>query len=137
MPLNWLSGSPASFDGVWKLVRDTYQARLENAMRQVIIQAVQDAKDFTASRPSNKSGKAGRVESGKMMNEIIGRSYREGVSKVVGEFGFINGPAELYMALQTSTGFKHWLSGDFIEPTFALRDAARIAVINLFEEMKS
>lgn len=136
MPLKWEQGNPLAFDNVWKLVRDTYQARLENAMASVIRIAVDDAKRFTASRPSAKSGKAGRIESGKMMEEIMGRSYREGVANVVGEFGFLNGPAELYMALQTSTGFKHWRSGEFIEPTFALRDAARIAVINLFEEMK-
>lgn len=136
MPLFWEQGTPFGFDNVWKLIRDTYQARLENAMRKVIEQAVQDAKDFTASRPGAKTGKAGRIETSKMMEEIMGRSYREGVANVVGEFGFLNGPTELYMALQTNTGFKHWLSGDFIEPTFALRDAARVAVINLFEEMK-
>lgn len=136
MPLIWEQGNPFDFDNVWKLVRDTYQTRLENAMRKVIEQAVRDAKEFTASRPSAKSGKSGRVETSKMMEEIMGRSYREGVAVIVGEFGFLNGPAELYMALQTNTGFKHWLSGEFIEPTFALRDAARIAVINLFEEMK-
>lgn len=136
MGLSWTQGSPLGFERVWTLYLDTFQARLQNAMEKVIKQAVQDAKDFTASRPGAKTGKAGRIESTKMMEQIIGRSYREGVGQVVGEFGFLNGPAELYMMLQTSTGFRHWLSGDFIEPTFALRDAARIAIINLYEEMK-
>lgn len=136
MPLNWIVGSPGSFDRVWLLMLDTFQARLENAMRKVIEQAVEDAKRFTATRPSRKSGKQGRIETGKMVEQIIGRSYREGVRNVVGEFGFLNGPAELYMALQTSSGFTHWRSGEFIEPTFAFRDAARLAIQNLFEEMK-
>lgn len=105
-------------------------------MKEVIVQAVKDAQEFTETRGTEKSGKAGRVETHKMVESIAGRSYREGVTRIVGEFGFLNGPAELYMALQTSTGFQHWLSGDFIEPTFALRDAARIAIINLYEEMK-
>lgn len=136
MPLKWTMGSPIEFDNVWKLLRDTYQQRLENAMEKVIRQAVEDAKKFTAERPSKKSGKAGRIESSKMLEAIMGRSYREGVANIVGEFGFLNGPAELYMMLQTSTGFTHYRSGEFIEPTFALRDAARIALVNLFEEMK-
>lgn len=136
MPLIWEQGSPLAFDRVWLLMLDTFQARLENAMKKVIVQAVEDAKRFTETRPSAKSGKSGRVESGKMVEQIIGRSYREGTRRVIGEFGFLNGPAELYMALQTVTGFKHWLSGDFIEPTFAFRDAARIALQNLYAEMK-
>lgn len=135
MPIKWVQGTPLGFDRVWTLMLDTFQLRLENAMKKVIEQAVRDAQLFTATRPSKKSGKAGRVETAAMMAAIMGKTYREGVGNIVGEFGFLN-TAELYMKLQTSTGFVHWRSGEFIEPTFAFRDAARLAIQNLFEEMK-
>jgi len=135
MGMNW-GGREAEFVNVWQKIQEELSRRLETAMKRVIDQAVEDAKRFTASRPSRKSGKSGRVDTGEMLESIMGRTFKEGVLQIVGEFGFID-QQELYYALQTSTGFRHYLSGDFIGPTFALRDAARQAIINLFEEMKS
>lgn len=95
-------------------------------MERVIEEAVADAKRFTASRPSRKSGKAGRVDTGNMMDDIVGKVWQTSEEEIIGDFGFLDNQ-EFYYFLQTDEGFKHWISGEFIEPTNALRDAARIA----------
>lgn len=103
-------------------------------MTEVIKQAVEDMRRFTESRPSAKSGKQGRVETGQMLDAIAGRVQQEG-DRIVGEFGFLD-RQDLYFALQTSLGFRHQ-SGAFIEPTFAQRDAQRIAIEQLLRKLNS
>lgn len=78
------------------------------------------ARHLTETRPSARSGKQGRVDTGRMEDEIVDETIRRG-NEIVGRFGFLNF-AEFYFVLQTETGFRHFGSGEFIEPTFALRD---------------
>jgi hypothetical protein len=130
MGLVWTSGSAGEFAGAFDGLADKLTDGLEDAMRDIVTQAVADAKRFTASRPGAQTGKSGRVETGAMLNAIAGDSWREGVANVVGEFGFTD-ESELYFALQTITGFRHWGAGEFIAPTFALIDAARIAFASM------
>lgn len=104
-------------------------------MSAVIAEAVNNAKQFTNERGTGYNGHAGRVDTGAMIDAIVGDVFQEGVSRIMGEFGFIT-QQELYFSLQTVTGFKHYLSGEFIEPTYALRDALVIAVQKLVEGLK-
>lgn len=116
-----------------RILAAKYKAAQE-AMKVVIEQAVQDMKDYTSSRPSRKSGKEGRIETSAMLEAIAGKTFTDGAYKIVGEFGFLD-LKELYFALQTSTGFNLWTNGEFIEPTYAMRDAAITAVQSLMEKL--
>jgi hypothetical protein len=134
MGVTWVRGSAAGLKALPEKIVAEFRKKVEAAMVEVINQAVEDMRRYTESRPSAKSGKAGRIETGAMLESIAGKTFMEGADKVVGQFGFIN-RQELYFMLQTSTGFEHYGSGDFIEPTFAMRDAAVTAVQNLIQRL--
>lgn len=104
-------------------------------MTTVIAEAVNNAKQFTNERGTGYNGHAGRVDTGAMIDAIGGQVFQDGVNLIVGRFGFTT-QRELYFALQTVTGFKHYLSGEFIEPTYAFRDALVLAVVQLVEGLK-
>lgn len=125
-------GAHAYFDRIAKKATDQLMARAVEAMEVVIQAAVLNAKEFTASRPSAKSGKAGRVDTNDMIDAIKG-DIKAGADEVLGRFGFIEAQ-ELYFKLQTVTGFMH---GDFIEPTNALRDAKDIAISDLHAAIRA
>jgi len=78
--------------------------------------------DLTRTRPSLKSGKRGRVESGDMADGVSYDVKRNDKSMIRVDFGWLDNP-EPYMVYQTATGFTHYLSGEYIAPTDALRDA--------------
>lgn len=129
--VRWVKGDSQSFVTTPARLMDQFRPRLYARMEHVLQEAVVDYRNFTASRPSAKSGKSGRVDTEAMLNAV---SYRldQVQGEIVGEFGFLNEQA-LYFYLQTNTGFTHYLSGEFIEPTFALRDAALIAFQKLVD----
>jgi len=131
MPSSWtVTGSAGDLNGLGERLKRRYHEKGVEAMAYVMTKAVEDMKRFTASRPSAKSGKAGRVDTAAMLEAIASKSFLEGADQIIGEFGFVD-RQELYFKLQTSTGFQHYRSGDFIEPTFAMRDAAALAVQGL------
>ena len=97
----------------------------KNAVRLVedVIQAGErDTRYFTLTRPSAKSGKAGRVETERMADAIISRMESTGPAVIRGAYGFLDDQEE-YFKYQTVTGFTHNRSGEYIAPTFALQDA--------------
>jgi hypothetical protein len=82
------------------------------------------AQSYTSTRPGATTGKAGRVDTGKMVEAI--RHERVGFSLDMADtrYGFV-GEYEKYFGLQSITGFRHvgTLDSSFIAPTFALRDS--------------
>jgi hypothetical protein len=136
MGMSWRRGSGARFEGIPEIILEAYKKKLDDAMDEVIAQAVYDMRAFTATRPSAKSGKGGRIDTSDMLNAIDGEVLWDSVDRLVGRFGFTD-RQELYFMWQTTTGFRHYKSGEFIEPTFALRDAAVAAVQNLLGRMGS
>jgi len=80
--------------------------------------------DLTRTRPSRKSGKRGRVESGDMAGDISYDVKRADKTMIRVDFGWL-GTVPFYYIYQTDTGFIHNRSGEFIGPTFALRDATQ------------
>lgn len=135
--MGWVfaNGTQQSFTTFPNAYLKALQGKLQLRMERVVKQAVEDMRRFTETRPSAKSGRAGRVDTGEMLESIAGRTFNDGVDKIVGEFGFLS-RKDLYFMLQTSTGFRHYISSEFIEPTFAMRDAAVIAIQNLLAGLK-
>lgn len=129
----WKKSNPNMPNVIADRVKKDLEERVWSALQKVIEQAVDDAKRFTSDRGTAKSGKAGRIETGLMVQSIVGRVVKDGMDKIVGEFGFLD-RNELYFWLQTVNGFEHGAS--FIEPTFAFRDAAVRALAVLGEELK-
>lgn len=129
--VKFIQGTPARLITTPARILDQFRPRLYARMERVLAEAVQDYIRFTESRPSASSGKAGRVDTGAMRDAV---SYRveQSMGQIVGDLGFLNEQA-FYYFLQTDTGFTNWRSGEWIAPTYALRDAANIAFQKLVE----
>ena len=78
-------------------------------------------REFTNTRGTRTSKGPGRVDTGEMVNAITSGVDSEGPDHIRTYFGWND--AQDYFAYQTSTGFVHWMTGEYIEPTYALRDA--------------
>jgi hypothetical protein len=134
MGMRWRYGSAASLEAFPGKILAKFEAECYAAMGEVIAQAVYDMRRFTETRPSAKSGKQGRVDTGAMLESIAGETFWSGVDNIVGRFGFLD-RQELYFWLQTTNGFRHGAS--FIEPTLAGRDAFSLAIDRLIARMAS
>lgn len=123
MPWVYTQGSEAQLQSIGDRVLELLRKRGVQAMERVMVQALEDARRLTD-----------RVDTGDMLESLMQRTLMEGADRIIGEFGFL-GRKDLYFALQTSTGFKHYISGEFIAPTLALQGAAQIAIQNLLKEL--
>lgn len=124
MPLRWTKGSPAEFVSMGQRIEDQLYRSLAAAMAQIASQAAMAARARTD-----------RVDTGLMISEITDEIELRG-KEIIGRFGFLNQKAD-YFLYQTVTGFTHWLSGEFIEPTFALRDAKIIAENDVIQAIEA
>ncbi len=97
-------------------------ARQQVAAEKTAEFGAKTARQYTATRPSRKSGKAGRFESRDMMNAIKPRMVSFSYDLIEAQYGFVD-EYEKYFGMQTITGFRHNRSGEYIAPTFALRDS--------------
>jgi hypothetical protein len=137
-------GGDDPFDGdVVKWARGKVQA-LEDATGEELEQSMADGADymryFIATRGTNRpwswggGNKAGRIESGNMVEAVKHRVDRMTSGRVRGFFGWLdawNNPENDYFLFQEG-GFTHNRTGEFIEGMYALADAAEAA----FEEMR-
>lgn len=80
------------------------------------------AQSYTLTRPGAKTGKAGRVDTGAMVDAIRWKPVRFSMDLIETQYGFVD-EYEDYFKYQTVTGFHHSRSGEMIAPTFALRDS--------------
>ena len=83
------------------------------------------AEQLTRTRPSPRSGKRGRVESGRMAESFDSRVVEVSPTKIVTEFGSLE-DTQKYFVFQTETGFT-FFDGTWVEPTYAMRDATEHA----------
>lgn len=103
--------------------------RIEDGVEQALQNAMEDGAEIMrnniATRGTAKSGKAGRIETGKMSGDVKARVY-PGTDKgnQVGRFGWIDN-REDYYGYQEG-GFEHVNGGD-VEGMYALQDAAELA----------
>lgn len=121
MPLIWKKGSPQEFINIGERIENQLYTSLAAAMATIVADAALSARAFTAQRGRPTSRGAGRVDSGDMAESITDRVETQ-AKMIIGKFGFLDKQAD-YFLYQTVTGFQHYISGEFIEPTFALRDA--------------
>ncbi len=121
MPVIWKKGSEAEFRRLGEKIIDQLYIALAGEMALVAHDAALTARAFTAQRGRPTSEGSGRIDSGDMA-EAIDSEIELKAKSIIGKFGFTGKQAD-YFLYQTVTGFNHWLSDQFIEPTFALRDA--------------
>lgn len=112
--------------------------RIENGSEQVLQQAMDDGAEMMreniATRGTVKSGKRGRIESHKMIDEVKSppvSSFGEG--KARGKFGWVD-EKETYFGAQEG-GFEHSPGVD-VEGMYALADAAEWAMKQFQADMK-
>ena len=115
MPLIWRVGSPQEFISIGERLKDALYKELAGAMATIVTAAVNRAVQFSQER----------VDTGTMIGSISGE-IEPAARAIIGRFGFL-GQQQDYFLFQTVTGFEHYLSAAFIEPTFALRDAGELA----------
>lgn len=77
-------------------------------------------REFISQRPSAKSGKPGRIDTGEMIDSVSSGEVRYSRDDMEFRAGYKNGPP--WTPFQES-GFNHWLSGEHIAGTYALTDA--------------
>ena len=96
----------------------------ERAMQETVDEGARSMRNNIATRGTAKSGKAGRIDTGKMINDVDSSVDEVSTDRVVGSFGWHeeNFSDRAYPLFQ-ERGFRHYLSGELIEPMFALRDA--------------
>ncbi len=121
MPVIWKKGSPAEFRNLGNKIIDQLYIALAGEMALVAEDAAITARAYTAQRGTKSSNGSGRIDIGTMV-EAIDSQIELRARSVIGKFGFTGAQAD-YFLYQTVTGFTHWLSEEFITPTFALRDA--------------
>ena len=113
-----------------------YEDVMLNAMREVQVAEVAQAKQYTNTRGTEKSGKAGRVETGRMVDAIAGETFKSGrrgnEAAVTNRVGFIHEDLP-YFDLQTVTGFSAggFRPASYVAPTLALKDARQDSIDNL------
>lgn len=110
MTIQWTRGTPAQFMNMGNRIVEQLYRSLSEAMFTIAVQAADYAKSQTD-----------RIDTAEMLN-AISHEVQVRANSITAAFGF-TGDVKAYYVYQTVTGFTHWLSGQFIEPTFALRDA--------------
>lgn len=119
---NYAGGDPVRwFRGKVTRIEDGVEEALQLAMDD----GAQIMRDNIATRGTAKSGKAGRIETGKMIGDVKARVY-PGTDRgnQVGRFGWIDN-REDYYGYQEG-GFEH-VNGGEVEGMYALQDAAELA----------
>lgn len=127
--MTWVKGSPEALIRIPERVTEQLASELAEALEAIVRNAALNAREFTAERGRPTSRYGGRVDTAAML-EAIKSDVEVNARKIIGKFGFID-KQEDYFLFQTVTGFTHWASSAFIEPTFALRDAELIAIQDL------
>jgi hypothetical protein len=102
---------------------------ISDSARQVAISAGETgarmAENLTRTRPSPRSGKRGRVETGRMADSFKSEVVKDSPNEIVVEFGSLE-DVQKYFVYQTETGFT-FFDGTWVEPTYAMRDATEHA----------
>lgn len=104
------------------------QRNMINDIKGIIKEATEngetDTKRYIENRGTLKSGKQGRIETGKMRDSVDSEYKDNGKAGATGKFGWIN-EFERYFGLQEE-GFTH-TSGVSVEGMYALTDAGNEA----------
>lgn len=113
-----------------------YEEIMVEAMTEMQVKEVRQAKDYTDQRGTEKSGKPGRVETGTMRDSIAGETFKSGrrgrEAAVTNRVGFLKTDLP-YFTFQTITGFSAggFRPAQYVAPTLALKDARQDSLDNL------
>lgn len=106
--------------------------RLQRELASAMTEAVQDGKNITVqhieTRGTEKSGKAGRVDTGKMRDSVDAEVTKATSTEIEGRFGWLE--EQPFYAEFQERGFVH-SSGATVEPMYALSDAAEEVIDKL------
>jgi hypothetical protein len=108
--VRWVKGSPEQFRNMAKKIEQQLYVSLAQAMLPIAQNAAQRARAMND-----------RVDTGELEEQIAAEA-KNTANSIIGRYGFV-GQRKDYYLYQTITGFTHWLSGKYIEPSFALRNA--------------
>lgn len=86
-----------------------------------------------ATSGTAKSGRAGRIDTGEMIDSVDDEKMYETANTLGVRFGYLNGP---YWSRYQDGGFRHYLSGEQIEGTYALSDAAVTVAVELEDNIR-
>lgn len=114
---NWFEGK------VDEINRRNFRS-LQNAMKE----GEQVTQTFIATRGTAGTGKQGRVDTGKMLESVDSDTRLQGSDEAEGRFGWLN-KKPFYAEFQEA-GTK------YIEPMYALSDAAEIVVDELIKDLR-
>jgi len=124
MPVK-IETSYQNLDGIMAIVKkqvDKIWAEFGDVAEETARFGAKTAQSYTSTRPGMTTGKAGRIESGDMVNALRSRPVSKRDDLIHTQYGFVDEFDE-YMKYQTVTGFTHNRSGRYVAPTFALRDS--------------
>lgn len=113
-------------NGVFEDVSDAVEETLKLGKATV--------KEYISTRGTEKSGKAGRIETGKMLASVRSRKVRFNRSTAEGFFGLGQGPE--YSKFQ-EYGFTHNRTGKWVEGMFAVVDSREVALQFLSARLRS
>lgn len=113
--------------------------RIENGSYKIIAQAMQDGanimRQMISTRPSAKSGKPGRIDTGHMLSSVSHfTNPGTKAGNVSGRFGWIDGGEDYF--LYQEAGFTHNRSGEWIEGMYAMQDSGDYVANKLREELR-
>lgn len=120
-----LEASYQNLDGIVAIVRAQVEKKwdsLRDAAGETAEFGARTAQSYTASRPGATTGKAGRIDSGTMIDALRWEPVSFSPTLIHTRYGFVKEFKD-YFKYQTVTGFRHNRSSRYIGPTFALRDS--------------
>jgi hypothetical protein len=111
-----------------------FQAKVDELNRRTFRALQENMKDgeeitqtFIATRGTRKSGKQGRIDTGKMLDSVGSDAKLEGRDEAVGRFGWLD-KKPFYAEYQEA-------GTEYIEPMYALSDAADIVKLQLIKDI--
>lgn len=111
---------------------------IEEGNSEAIRQAVEDGeetmKHMISTRGTAKSGKAGRIESGRMLKAVSHSFNETAKGNASGRFGWLRDRQD-YFAFQEG-GFEHARSGVDVEGMYALTDSYELVMRELEERVR-
>ncbi len=107
----------AQYEAIFNRITSEIRSAVEDTLRE----GAEEARNNVATRGTAHSGKAGRIETGAMINSIDYEITSSSENLVEGRFGFNGQPA--YTVFQEG-GFIHNFSGRAVEGRYATTDAA-------------
>lgn len=103
---------------------DNLSANLRETGKNITDDIRDTTKEFISQRPSEKSGKPGRIDTGKMIDSVSSEEVKYTKNDMEFRAGYKDGPP---WAKFQELGFEHWISGEDIAGTYALTDAEDLA----------